>query len=289
VAFTPAADVVLGYAVALSWAQDQELDLLRLVIACLASSFIFCSAVALNDVIDARKDAAQAPDRPIPAGAVTRRQGLAASGIAALAALACAAALGWAVLVTAAGVLVLAVLYNSISRRVRALGIMNLALVRAADVCVGVACLGGFEALQALVESNAWRLLLVYAFYAFSLSGVALGERQARPSLVAASLFLVAAGASAATIAIAAVGPGSEGEWHAAIFLALLVIPAAYGLIGSLVRERGGIESLVGHLVSGYLLVAAAPAAILISPAAGWILAALFLLSRLLARIFPPA
>jgi len=45
----------------------------------------------------------------------------------------------------------------------------------------------------------------------------------------------------------------------------------------------------VGHLVSGYFLVAAAPAAILLGPAAGWTLAVLFFLSRLLSRVFPPA
>ena len=88
---------------------------------------------------------------------------------------------------------------------------------------------------------------------------------------------------------LSAFGPGRENEWHAAIFLALLVIPAAYGLIRSVVLEGQGTESLVGHLVSGYLLVAAAPVAVLLDPAAGWTLAALFFASRLLARAFPPS
>ena len=287
VAFTPAADVVLGYAVASEWTDLPLPGPWILTAACLASSFIFCSSVAFNDFLDRQKDARDAPERPIPSGDLSPPKALAGSFLAAAAALvAAAAAGGLPLLIAAAAVLALAQSYNGFTRKGEWIGLFNLGAVRAADVCLGMICTAGPVALAALARLEVWGIPALYGIYALGLSGTALQERKASPSLKAAVSFLSLSLAAAGVFAFIALSCRSAPLPEIALFLLFLLLPLARLLAR---KGRTRIEEIVGHLVSGYLLVAAMPAAALISPAAGWILAGLFFISRLLGRFLPPA
>jgi len=71
IAFTPAADVTLGYACALAWQTELRPHTAALLTGCVVSSLIFASAVAVNDIVDEEKDRRSAPGRPLPSGSIT--------------------------------------------------------------------------------------------------------------------------------------------------------------------------------------------------------------------------
>ncbi len=300
VAFTPAADVVLGYALARPQIGTPLCSPMGLVAACLSSSLVFCATVALNDAIDKKKDSREAPRRPIPSGAVSIRGAFIAAGATAAAALAIAAALGTPVLFALSGVLLLTVLYNTITRRQRWLGVVNLGLIRVADVCFGMVCAAGFgtfsgatpraAAVDTIPTHDLWVVPAMYGLYAIALSGVALGERERSPAPPATIAFSSLAAATALYFAFRALTFGAGGSagapwWQTAVLLLLLILP----LLRLLAGRQKEVEPIVGHLVSGYLLLAAMPVAAFLSPAAGWVLAGLFVISRFLGRVFPPA
>lgn len=285
IAFTPAADVTLGYACALAWRDGSPFDIAPLLLACLASSLIFGSAVAVNDIVDERKDGRTAPERPIPSGAVSPSAAKRAAATAALLALVLAGMIGISALLAAAAVMALAAAYNLLTRKNRWLGIANLALVRAADLLFGMVCAGGFSALAEPLPELWWSVPAIYGLYALSLSGVALGERIEKPVTVSTLLFSFIAAACAGYFFWFSLRASPHLVWSLSIIFLILLLPLCTRL-GRLTR---GVEPAVGHLVSGYLLLAAMPVQALFSPVAGWILVALFFLSRILSRFFPPA
>jgi len=284
IAFTPAADVTLGYACALAWQSDRGLDIVVLLTGCLVSSLIFGSAVAVNDIVDEEKDGRTAPGRPIPSGAITPALAKRMAVGTALSALILAGTLGLSALVAAAVVMALTASYNLLTRSNRWLGVGNLALIRAVDFGFGMVCAGGFGALADLLPEFRWAIPVLYGLYALSLSGVALGERLDRPSHSMTLFFSLIAAASAGCFLWFALR-SSPHFWPPTITLVILLSPLCVRLL----RPTGAVEPIVGHLVSGYLLMAAIPVHALLSPVAGWTLVALFFLSRAMSRFFPPA
>lgn len=284
VVFTPAADVTLGYACALAWQSDLSLDIVVLLTGCAVSSLIFGSAVAVNDIVDEEKDGRTAPSRPIPSGAITPALAKRMAAGTAVSALILAGTLGLSVLVAAAGVMALTAAYNLLTRSNRWLGVGNLALIRAVDFGFGMVCAGGFGALADLYPEFRWAIPLIYGLYALSLSGVALGERLDRPRILWSVIFSLIAAASAGCFLSIAL-QSSPYTWVPIIFLVILLTPLCVRLL----RGSHPVEPIVGHLVSGYFLMAAMPVHAFLSPLAGWILVALFFLSRTMSRFFPPA
>ena len=288
VAFTPAGDVILGAALAHRWSGAAEgFSALGLAAACAVSTLIFSAAVAFNDLLDRHKDAVEAPRRPIPSGQIAPRAGFFAAVAAAVVALAVAALLGRDLLIMVLIVLALALLYDLVSRRSSLLGVLNLGLVRAADLGVGWMLVAEPGSLMELTQGIRWLAPAVYGVYALALSGVALSERRAKPS-PAPIFFWVITGCTAVLFFAALGWGGAETGWR------WLIPPLGMLLLAPLVRyllfrQRTRIEPIVGHMVSGYLLMAALPVGALLSPTAGLILAGLFVLSRVLSRLFPPA
>ena len=97
---------------------------------------LFGCGAALNDVLDARHDAAFSPDRPIPAGLIRPGQAVVIAVTALMIAVVAAAVLGpwsvWLTLFTASLVL----FYNAAARFVPAVGIVTLGIIHAVHMLI---------------------------------------------------------------------------------------------------------------------------------------------------------
>ncbi len=71
--FTALADVLCGYFIASSLTSDPTGSWSVLPWHMLSSAGLYLGGMVLNDVFDARLDAAERPERPIPSGRITRR------------------------------------------------------------------------------------------------------------------------------------------------------------------------------------------------------------------------
>lgn len=288
IALTPVADVALGFAIVASLPLEggtASLPWELFAPAALVSILIFCSSVALNDVLDADKDRRFAPDRPIPAQTVTLSAGLAASLAAAAAALATAVALGLYPFIAASAVLGLAVAYNTGSRRIDWLGIVNLGLIRAADVSFGMVCAGLPRIAGSDITNETFFPVALYALYIICLATVALEERKPAPRLFRVVAFSFLALGLAVLAAWRAAGNGPAADAVIAASLVLLALPTAVFFLAG----KKPVHVLVGHFLSGTFLLAAISVSGAVGAAAGAALAGLFILSRMLARRFPPS
>lgn len=160
---TAAADILAGFAAA-ALANAAALPWLLL-----ATTGLYSGGVVLNDVFDAQLDARERPERPIPAGRVTVRDG-ALLGAALLAAGAGAAFLSSRV----SGILALlilgcTVLYNGWGKHQPVLGPINM------GACRGLNLLLGVSAAPALVGER-WFLALIPIGYIAAITAVSTGE-----------------------------------------------------------------------------------------------------------------
>ena len=282
-AVTPAADVVTGY-LCIPGPGGHSVPYLSLAAACLASMAVFCAGAALNDLTDRDRDAHSAPHRPLPSGALTpsaaRYAVLAAGSIALL----LAAMVGTATLGATAFVLALCGVYDGWNRVRASVGLVLLALIRAADLLVGASLHLSRTGIEGLFRTQGpgvpapW-VLVLYGAYALALSLTALSERgERRPTPLPAIL------------AVLAVVPAAFAAWRAGhpvpagVLLGCLGLPVYAHFTG---QNASRTERLVGHFVSGYFLTGA-----LFVLARGRIGACAFLwagyfLSRALSRAFP--
>jgi 4-hydroxybenzoate polyprenyltransferase len=270
IAFTPVADVLAGLAVATPAGEEPVLDA-RLAAACLAASMAFCFGVSLNDYLDRRKDAELAPSRPLPSGLIAPGRALIASLVPAALALALAWWVGARTGLAMTVVLLLAALYNLLTRKSDAAGVINLGAIRGADLCVGMTLASGIS----------WNAPVIYGLYGCALSAAALGERGQRKVDLrwpAAAIALVAAAPAVRCVVNGQAAPG--------IILWLILMLPVYRHITQRLEPA---EALVGHLVSGYFLLAA-----LLALSHGRVGICIFLwiayfVSRALSRWFPPS
>ncbi|MBI3912418.1 MAG: UbiA-like protein EboC [Armatimonadetes bacterium] len=160
---TAAADILAGYAAA------GLPDIRALPWLLLATIGLYGGGVALNDVCDAKVDARERPERPIPSGRVGRR-GAALLGMALLAAGIGAA--GQARPVSGAlalGIAAAAVLYNAWGKRHPILGPLNM------GACRGLNLLLGVSAAPALLRER-YYLALIPVLYIAAITAVGAGE-----------------------------------------------------------------------------------------------------------------
>lgn len=127
-----------GPAVAGMWWTGGSVGALAVVLvagAVTALGLFGCGA-ALNDVIDARHDAAFSPDRPIPAGRIRQGQAVVIAVVALVVAVAGGAVLGpwsaWLTLFTAS----LLLFYNTAGRFVPAVGIVTIGIIHAVHMLI---------------------------------------------------------------------------------------------------------------------------------------------------------
>lgn len=286
IAFTPIADVVTGFVASVETTGPFHLFNLRLAFACLASMSVFCFGTSLNDFLDRRKDSDLAPLRPIPSGGIAPRAALTASMFMAISALVFGLLAGYRSFAAIVLVLLLAAAYNLYSRRWDWLGVLNLGCIRAADLLVGFFLndTASFTYLEwHWGESGLPFILLVvlYGGYGISLSTVALAERDQKKLNVRIPAYLALALAF-----VPAVSAFLKGH---AVLAALLWVLLALPVLIPYTPIRLRPERLVGHLVSGFFLVGGLFVLDAGHTMGCLILTLFFLLSKNLARMFPPS
>jgi 4-hydroxybenzoate polyprenyltransferase len=232
-------DVFAGYAVA------NRADRSHLALLLLATTGLYGGGIVWNDVCDAKQDAIERPERPIPRGTVTRRQAACFGGALLLGGVmaACLGSLRSGIFALATALA--ALLYDSLGKHHPILGPLNMGLCRGLNFAVGLS-------VSAVAVLNHWYVALVALFYiagitSLSRSEVRGGERAA--SLISVVWLACAVAASAWLVASAQV----NGYWGLPFFALLLyrVSPAFWRAIRTLraqdvrVAVKAGVLSLI--------------------------------------------
>lgn len=270
--FTAPADVAMGMSAGGAALAPADAALL------LASAFAYAGGMALNDAWDAPLDRRQRPERPIPSGRIARAAAFRVAGACFAACLALAALAGGRPLLTAALLVVAIVFYDGFAKG-SALGPPAMAACRALNVGLGLA-VGALTLVSALPAAVLFAYVLV-------LTLVSRFEVTAAP----AALVRGAAVAFAALLALSAALVGWRGGGAAGI----LLLAALALWLGRPVRAAMAdpaprrIIGVIKAAVLGIILLDAAFAAAAAGPAAGALVAALFLPAWGLGRRFASA
>ncbi|MDX2196482.1 MAG: UbiA-like protein EboC [Cytophagales bacterium] len=147
---TSIADVVAGYAIVASLAgiYIPNIDIIFLIIA---TSCLYAGGVVYNDVFDAKLDAVERPERPIPKGTVSLLQAQIWGAIL----LTIGVLAGYMVNVIAGAIATLicifALLYDKYSKHHIVFGPLNMGLCRGLNLCLGMA----------FIPSNLYNMYLI--------------------------------------------------------------------------------------------------------------------------------
>ncbi len=179
---TAVADILAGSAIA-GFVFGEPTSILWLVISTIG---LYGGGVVMNDVFDAELDSLERPERPIPSGAVSVREGallglvLLATGVLAAASISVVSAIIAAAIATAA------VVYDKWGKHHAFLGPVNMGL------CRGLNLLLGASILPSAVE-NLWWIGLVPLAYIAAITMISRGEVHggSRKTLYGAALLYV--------------------------------------------------------------------------------------------------
>lgn len=243
----------------------------------LATAALYGGGVVMNDVFDARLDAVERPERPIPSGLIKPHEasllglGLLAAGIVAA---------GLASLISAfiaIAIAVAALIYNRWGKYNPVFGPLNMGL------CRGLNLLLGASVLVSALETW-WFLGLVPVIYIGAITMISRGEvhgGERRTGIVAGLLYLMAM----ASVAMVAVRNGQV--LPAAVFIALWAIMVFIPLARAIQQPVGKhIGGAVKAGVLALILMNAAWAAAFGDVPLALIITALLPVSVLIARAF---
>ncbi|MEZ6066844.1 MAG: UbiA family prenyltransferase [Planctomycetaceae bacterium] len=224
--FTALADIILGYMLTHRAIGDSPLQLVLLLTT---SACLYLAGMVLNDVFDARLDAVERPERPIPSGRVSRSKASLLAVALIVIGLGTAASLrwlepifcGWNPLLVAGGIVLAVLLYNGLLKSTP-LGPISMGLCRFLNVILGASA-SGFLLGKPFYDPQRW-IAIGLAVYVAGVTWFARSE--AGPSsrkLLSWGLFVVNLGL---TILIGWVwkrGP-AETQWLAFALLAVIAL-----------------------------------------------------------------
>lgn len=245
---TAAADVAAGYAIAGAPGLD------KLALLGTTSMLLYAGGVVLNDAFDARLDAIERPERPIPSGRATRVGAFVFGALLLISGIAVAGTAGGASLLVAAAVALTALFYDADAKHHCLLGPLMMATARALNLMLGT------SSVPTLMLTTAPFALLPFAHVAI-LTLVSQGETGGVKQRTVA-LAIGTALALAPLLVVAAPMPSAAAPF--AIVYALLVLPAYWTL------RRAPEASAVRHAVRNGVLALIALDAALAAGHAGW-------------------
>jgi 4-hydroxybenzoate polyprenyltransferase len=272
--FTAPADVVMGLAV--SGAPFTGANAFLLV----ASALAYAGGMALNDAFDARLDAVERPERPIPSGRLARPTAFAIGAVCLLACLGLAAMAGPAPFAVAVLLVAAILLYDGAAKGTWA-GPATMAACRALNAGLGVSVgVLGLTSIQPMAVLFLY-ILLVTIVSRFEV--IAAPVALVRTAAVAFGALL----AISAVIALASWGPPGG---LAILFLALLALWLGGPLRAALARPAPRqIIGVIKAAVLGIILLDAAFVGAALGVLAGVLVAALFVPAFVLGRRFASA
>lgn len=269
---TASADVLAGFAAG-GLAAPQKLPWLLL-----ATTVLYAGGVVLNDVFDARLDALERPERPIPSGHVTRRAAGVFGGVLLAGGVAAALIASLFSGAVAALIAACALLYNGWGKHRPVTGAVNM------GVCRGLNLLLGLSAAPELF-AHRWALALIPLAYVAAITVVSRGEvRGGARSSGLAALALV----GAVTAVLLAMAPLQS--WMLLPFLTLFawrVLPPFWQAVRR--PEPGVVQAAVRAGVLGLIPLDATIAAAYAGLVFGLAVLALLALAAALARLFAVA
>jgi 4-hydroxybenzoate polyprenyltransferase len=269
---TASADVLAGFAAA-GLAAPQKLPWLLL-----ATTALYAGGVVLNDVFDARLDALERPERPIPSGRVTRRAAGVFGGVLLAAGVATAVIASPYSGAVAALIAACALLYDAWGKHRPVTGAVNMGSCRGLNLLLGLSAAPGLFA-------HRWALALIPLAYVAAITAVSQGEvhgGKRRSGL--AALALVAA----VTAVLLAMAPLQS--WMVLPFLAVFawrVLPPFWRAFRR--PEPGVVRAAVRAGVLGLIPLDATIAAGYAGLVFGLAVLALLALAGALARLFAVA
>ena len=142
----------------------------------LATTGLYGGGVTFNDVFDARLDAVERPERPIPSGQVSV-VGAACWGSALLVmGVGAAAQVSWVSGGLAGAIALCALLYNKVSKHHPFIGPLNMGICRGLNLLLGVSITTSYAQIHAQVWSQTWFLALIPLGYIGAITALSQGE-----------------------------------------------------------------------------------------------------------------
>ncbi len=173
---TAIADIWAGFAIAGAWtylitgsSEGSEQLWQDLAWLCLSTIGLYAGGVSFNDVADAKLDAIERPERPIPSGRVSKKSAFWMSFFLLLFGVSSAFMVNWLAGVIALAVALLAVLYDYWGKHQRIFGPINMGLCRSGNLLLGV------SVIPVVLESYLF-LGLIPLIYVASITMISRGE-----------------------------------------------------------------------------------------------------------------
>ncbi|WP_316822306.1 UbiA-like protein EboC [Pedobacter gandavensis] len=137
---TSVADVLAGVAISgyfLTTTFEFD-DFLPILLLCTSTLGLYSGGVIFNDVFDAEKDKIERPGRPIPNGAITKKDAIVFGGICFTIGIVAAAFVNLTSLALAMLILVAALTYDKWTKHLTVIGPINMGLCRGLNLLLGV-------------------------------------------------------------------------------------------------------------------------------------------------------
>ncbi len=162
------ADILLGYAAA-GATIGNNFSFVTLGWLILATTGLYGGGIVFNDVCDAKLDAVERPERPIPSGRASLSGAIALGSILLLLAIIAAAMVSILSAILAITVAVTALIYDKWGKHHTFLGPINMGMCRGGNLMLGVSAVAG-------AVSDRWYLGLIPIIYIAAITATSQGE-----------------------------------------------------------------------------------------------------------------
>ncbi|MGO1242814.1 MAG: UbiA-like protein EboC [Sphingobacterium sp.] len=183
---TAISDVLAGVALACLFLEGALPGPSTLLLIILSSMLLYTGGIVLNDVFDAKLDAEERPERPIPSGQVKRAGAAWLVGIAFLLGCALALVVNISAFTLSLAIVLMCVLYNGIAKHHFIAGPI------AMGACRGLNLLLGLAVIPAALEH--WYIAIIPIIYIAAVTNISRGEvygNNRTAMLVSATLYAV--------------------------------------------------------------------------------------------------
>jgi len=136
---------------------------------CVATIGLYGGGVVFNDVFDARLDAVERPERPIPSGLIPIRQAALLGTILLLLGVLSGLAVNPVSALLAAGIAVAALIYDKWGKHQTFLGPLNMGICRGLNLLLGMSVLGPVNPAQ-------WWIAIIPVLYIAAITAISRGE-----------------------------------------------------------------------------------------------------------------
>ena len=141
----------------------------------MASLCLYATGLLLNDAVDARVDARERPQRPIPSGRISLRTVFAVTSVLGTLGI----VLAWQNWACAAILLSFIVFYDVLAKRIPGLGVLTMGACRGVNVLFGALCLASPEA----IVQNRLMLVAIGFFVIYTLLISIVARNEANPNV----------------------------------------------------------------------------------------------------------